>query len=214
MFPANNINGIKEQEELLEGSHAIILLFVKPSDDNADNIIRKFNYLHYKSKGYCSIYLVGYSQYPLYQYEDAEEVKGIKQSTWYYSDQCFVEACETLQSRLKNWNYSGEPEMIILQNSSTLPGGRILDFRNYNYIDINYGIQHDYIDSFPRFMERIINACKSETEAAEVIKLANRKRLNCRRIIELAIESDKKLPKPIKKIFKDKAFYKSYRDAA
>ena len=36
MFPANNINGIKEQEELLEGSHAIILLFVKPSDDNAD----------------------------------------------------------------------------------------------------------------------------------------------------------------------------------
>ena len=62
MFPANNINGIKEQEELLEGSHAIILLFVKPSDDNADNIIRKFNYLHYKSKGYCSIYLVGYSK--------------------------------------------------------------------------------------------------------------------------------------------------------
>ena len=50
MYPANNIDGIVEQERMLDGSHAIILLFVKPSDDNADNIIKKFNYLHYKSK--------------------------------------------------------------------------------------------------------------------------------------------------------------------
>ena len=151
---------------------------------------------------------------PFCQYKDAEEVKGINQTKWYYSDQCFVETCDMLKKRLKNWSYSGEPEMIILQNSSALPGGKILDFRNYNYIDINYGIQHNYIDSFPRFMERIINACKSETEATNVVRLANCKRLSCRKIIELAIESDKKLPKPIKKILKDKAFYKSYRDAA
>ena len=40
MYPVNNISGIKEQESRLEGSHAIILLFVKPSDDNADSIIK------------------------------------------------------------------------------------------------------------------------------------------------------------------------------
>ena len=63
MYPINNIHSIKYQESQLEGNHAILLLFVKPSDDNAESIIKKFNYLHYKSKKYCSIYLIGYSPY-------------------------------------------------------------------------------------------------------------------------------------------------------
>lgn len=160
MYPVNNISGIQEQESRLEGSHAIILLFVKPSDDNADSIIKKFNYLHYRSKQYCSIYLVGYSQYFYEKYTDAQQVGGIDNTTWYYSDQCFIEVCEQLEKRLKHWTYSGEPEMIILQNSSSLVDGKLLDFRFYNYIDTNYGIQKGYIDSFPRFMERMINACR------------------------------------------------------
>ena len=65
MYPINNILGIEEQERQIDGSHAVILLFVKPSDPNADEIISNINYLHHRSKGYCSIYLVGYSQYPL-----------------------------------------------------------------------------------------------------------------------------------------------------
>ena len=214
MYPVNNIGGIKEQESQLDGSHAIILLFVKPSDDNADSIIKKFNYLHYRSKQYCSIYLVGYSQYFCEKYTDAQKVTGIDNTTWYYSDQCFIEVCEQLKKRLKHWMYSGEPEMIVLQNSSSLAGGKLLDFRFYNYIDINYGIQKGYIDSFPRFMERIINACRSETDARTVINLATRKRLNSRKIIEIALEADTKLPAPIKKIISDKAFFKSYKGAA
>ena len=214
MYPVNNISGIKEQESRLEGSHAIILLFVKPSDDNADSIIKKFNYLHYRSKQYCSIYLVGYSQYFYEKYMDAQQVGGIDNTTWYYSDQCFIEVCEQLEKRLKHWTYSGEPEMIILQNSSSLVDGKLLDFRFYNYIDINYGIQKGYIDSFPRFMERRINACRYETDAQAVIDIANRKRLNSRKIIELALEADTKLPAPIRKIIADKAFFKSYKGAA
>lgn len=214
MYPVNNIDGIVDQERQSEGSHAIILLFVKPSDDNADSIIKKFNYLHYKSKQYCSIYLIGYSQYFYEKYMDAQDVMGINQTTWQYSDQCFIEVCEQLEKRLKNWTYSGEPEMIILQNSSTLSGGSIMDFRNYNYIDINYGISKGYIDSFPRFMERIINAYRSETEARAVVNQANRKRLSGRRIIEKAIEADTKLPSPIKDIINDKWFFKSYKAAA
>ena len=104
--------------------------------------------------------------------------------------------------------------MIILQNSSSLVDGKLLDFRFYNYIDINYGIQKGYIDSFPRFMERMINACRYETDAQAVINIANRKRLNSRKIIELALEADTKLPAPIRKIIADKAFFKSYKGAA
>lgn len=214
MYPVNNISGIQKQESELEGSHAIILLFVKPSDDNADSIIKKFNYLHYRSKQYCSIYLVGYSQYFYEKYTDAQEIAGIDNTTWHYSDQCFIEVCEQLEKRLKHWTYSGEPEMIILQNSSSFTDGKLLDFRFYNYIDINYGIQKGYIDSFPRFMERMINACRSETDAQAVINTANKKRLNSRKIVQLALEADTKLPAPIRKIIGDKAFFKSYKGAA
>lgn len=104
--------------------------------------------------------------------------------------------------------------MIVLQNSSSLAGGKLLDFRFYNYIDINYGMQKGYIDSFPRFMERIITACRSETEAQAVVSSANRKRFSNRRLIELALEADTKIPAPIKKIIADKAFFKSYKGTA
>ena len=214
MYPVNNIDGIKMQEEELEGSHAIILLFVKPSDDNADSIIKKFNYLHYKSKEYCSIYLIGYSQYFYEKYTDAQDIPGTDNTMWQYSDQCFIEVCEQLERRLKHWTYSGEPELIILQNSSSYENGATLDFRNYHYIDINYGIEKGYIDSFPRFMERIIKACRSETDARSVVSLANRKRLNGRTIIEKAIESNSRIPAPVKDIIRDVNFFKTYRGAA
>ena len=63
-------------------------------------------------------------------------------------------------------------------------------------------------------MERIINACRSETEAQAVVNQANRKRLSGRRIIEKAIAADTKLPSPIKDIINDKWFFKSYKAAA
>ena len=214
MYPVNDIKGILEQEKELEGSHAIILLFVKPSDENADNIIKKFNYLHYRSKSYCSIYLVGYSLDFFEKYHDTQMVVGVNNTTWYYSDECFVDVCEQLGNRLKHWRYCGEPEMIILQNSSTFEGGCTLDFRHYHYIDINYGIEQGYIDSFARFMERIIDACRSEVDASAAIVVANRRRLNGRKIIEMAIQECPRLPSPVKRILKDKLFFKSAKTAA
>ena len=211
MYPANNIDGIVEQERMLDGSHAIILLFVKPSDDNADNIIKKFNYLHYKSKKFCSIYLVGYSIYSNEAYFDWNPIVGVNNTTWYYSDECFIEVCEQLGRRLKKWYYSGEPEMIILQNSSTYENGCIMDFRNYHYIDINYGVSKGYIESFARFMERLLVACKKEVMASQVVSAANKQRLNGRKIIEEAIGMCPRLPLHVKKILKDKVFFKSYK---
>lgn len=214
MYPVNNINGIEEQEREIEGSHAVILLFVKPSDPNSKEIIGNINYLHHRSRGYCSIYLIGYSREMYGVYPDVQTLDGINHESWQYSDQCFIEVCDQLEKRLKNWVYSGEPEMILLQNSSTFDGGKLLDFRNYNYIDINYGIRKDYIDSFQRFMERIIRACRCETEANRVIAAANRKRVSWRKILEKAMEYDSRLPAPIKDIISNKVFFKTYRDNA
>ncbi len=141
MYPINDLQGIRNQEAQLEGNHVVILMLVKPSDTGADEYIKKFNYLHYRSKQYCSIYLLGYSQDFYGKYKDITTVKGIGNQEWQYSDECFSEVCDELQSRLSNWQYSGEPEMIILQNSSASASNRYLNFTNYNYIDINYGIK-------------------------------------------------------------------------
>ncbi len=211
MYPMNNLQEIYNQESQIEGNHVVVLLLVKPSDSGADEYIKKFNYLHYRSKRYCSIYLLGYSQDFGGKYTDVLSVQGVNKQEWQYSDQCFTEACDELQDRLSNWRYSGEPEMIILQNSSASDPRKCLNFSNYNYIDINYGIEKEYIDSFPRFMERLIEACKKEVSAIDAVSSANRKRISPRKVVEFAIEECPHLPKSIKKIFNDKMFYKSYK---
>lgn len=56
MYPINDLQGIRNQESQLEGNHVVILMLVKPSDTGADEYIKQFNYLHYRSKQYCSWY--------------------------------------------------------------------------------------------------------------------------------------------------------------
>ncbi|MBR1762778.1 MAG: hypothetical protein IJ731_05365 [Eubacterium sp.] len=215
MYPINNIEGIEKQEAQFENKHVVILLFVKPSDIGADEYINKINYLHYRSKEYCSIYLVGYSQcFNSDEYKDVQKVRGVDNEEWEYSDKCFSEVCYKLKERLKHWNYSGEPEMIILQNNTSVKRGSSLDFSNYNYIDVNYGIRKQYIDSFSRFMENLIDACQKEVTSYKAIHLANRRKMKPRNVIEFALEECPKLPIPIKKVLKDSLFYKSCRDKA
>ena len=74
-----------------------------------------------------------------------------------------IEVRNNLEKRLKNWRYSGTPELIVLQNKPSAKNP--LDFSSYNYIDIDYGLEHQYIDSISRFMERLIRACESEVIA-------------------------------------------------
>lgn len=211
MFPVFNLEGIKEQESMLEENHVIILFLVKPSDKGADDYFKQFNYYHYRSGKYCSIYVLGCSQNFNGKYLDVVSVVGVDNQEWQYSDQCFAEACDELKQRLSNWRYSGEPELIIFQNSSASYPGRYLDFSNYDYIDINYGITKEYIDSFPRFMERLLEACKKEVTADEAVGRSNRKRIRLRKVIEYTLESCPKLPKPVKRILNDRLFFKTYK---
>ena len=211
MFPINNIEGIEKQEQKIEGNHVVALLLIKPSDNNADEIISNFNYYHHLSEKYCSIYLLGYSPNFCEKYPDVVKITGVNKQEWEYSDKCFIEACNELRKRLKHWKYSGEPELIILQNSSATNPRYYLNFANYVYIDINYGISKKYIDSFPRFMERFTEACKSEVSALKVISKEERKRIKPRRIIEVTLEHIPKLPKPIVFILNDHLFLKTYK---
>ena len=64
---------------------------------------------------------------------------------WYFSNKTFVEFKNNLERRIK-WEYSGETEILILQNN---PGGTDpLNFSNYVAIDVNKGLREGYIDSF------------------------------------------------------------------
>ena len=79
MYPINDIDGIEEQERHIDGNHVIILLFVKPSDVRADEILNQINYLHHKEKGYCSICLIGYAHKSCNTYPDTQIVSGINE---------------------------------------------------------------------------------------------------------------------------------------
>lgn len=207
MYPIYDFKGIEEIERNIEEQHVVVLLIVKPQDENADEFINNINYWHRLSGKYCSIYMLGYSESFSGRYIDAKEVIGINNEKWEYSDTCFIEVRENLEKRLKNWSYSGTPELIVLQNnpSSSNP----LDFSSYNYIDINYGLEKEYIDSIARFMERLIRVCESEVTSSKAIRLANRRRINKRTVIESAIESCDRLPASVRRIMNDKLFFKT-----
>ena len=125
---------------------------------------------------------------------------------WFFSMKAFNEFKEKLQSRI-NWSYSGETEVLILQNN---PGQEnSLNFQNYVAIDINKGIRDGYLDSFQRFMESLIRSSKTNVTSKKVITDVRRKRIQVGDVLMCAIDDSKKVPTPIKKIIKDRLFYRS-----
>lgn len=56
MFAVNTYEEIEKREKELNKKHIVILMFVRPSLPNSNNIINEFEYIHYNSCEYCSIY--------------------------------------------------------------------------------------------------------------------------------------------------------------
>src|SRR5699024_9495879 len=50
-----------DHERFVENQEIVVLLFVKPTNQDAMDIVQEFEYIHYNSSKYCSIYAVGYS---------------------------------------------------------------------------------------------------------------------------------------------------------
>lgn len=136
--------------------------------------------------------------------EFSYKVSGVNGEEWYFSDKAFIDFKNKLEDRL-NWTYSGENEIIVLQ--SNINGRQILNFENYVAININEGLRKEYICSYSMFMESLIRHSKSEVTASKAIKKVYRFRK--RHIIEMAIEDNHNIPEPVKKILKNKIFFRT-----
>ena len=203
MFAACTYEEIEKRERMVESKEIVVLLFVKPNDKD---VLQEFEYIHYNSAKYCSVYAIGYTndfdKANLPSFRKVDCYMGID---WYYSTKAFVDFKEKLQQRI-NWKYSGETEILVLQNN---PGAKeILNFSNYVSIDVYKGIREGYIDSFQRFMESLVRSSKKEVTAKGAIKDICNSRISVKGILSDAIDDCKKVPTPVKKILKDRLFYR------
>lgn len=205
MFAINTYEEIEQRQRKNGDKQIVILLFVRPSAPGAKEIIEEFDYIHYNSARYCSIYAVGYSNDFLKANDRSyKRVTNIEGNEWYFRNAEFVKFKNNLEHRIQ-WKYSGENELIILQSNPE--GHQILNFQNYVAIDINCGIRNGYIDSFQRFMEALIRSSKSEVTAKEAVTQTRKARYSIKNIAANAIDGCKKIPIPVKTILRDRLFY-------
>ena len=61
MFAANTYDEIIRCEKEVENLEIVVLLFVRPTNQAALDIIREFDYIHYNSGKYCSVYVVKFT---------------------------------------------------------------------------------------------------------------------------------------------------------
>lgn len=206
MFAVSTYDEVVKYERCIENKEIVVFLFVRPTNQDAIEIIQEFEYIYYNSAKYCSIYAIGYSNDPHKQVDrHYRKVSEIINHDWYFSSKAFVEFKNNLERRIK-WDYSGETEILILQNN---PGGKeSLNFSNYVAIDVNKGLREGYIDSFQRFMESLIRSARSKVTAKEAASDLRKSYLSIRDTISEAIEDSKKIPDPAKQIIKDRLFYR------
>lgn len=206
MFAASTYDEVVKNEQCIENKEIVVFLFVKPTNQDAVDIIREFEYIYYNSAKYCSIYAIGYSNDPQKQADrHYRKVSEIINTDWYFSSKAFVEFKNNLERRIK-WEYSGETEVLILQNN---PGEKDpLNFSNYVAVDVNKGLREGYIDSFQRFMESLIRSARSKVTAKEAASDLRKSHISIKDAISDAIEGSKRIPSPAKKIIKDRLFYR------
>ena len=204
MFAASTYEEIESIEREVENLEIVVFLFARAIDRE---YLKEFEYIHYNSARYCSIYAIGYTDDPYKQKENGYKlVKDVFDNNWYFSMKAYVDFKNKLEQRI-NWKYSGEPEILILQNN---PYGREpLNFHNYVAINIPKGVHEGYIDSFQSFMESLVRSAKKYVTAKDVANGIARNHLSVKKIIVGSIEDCKKVPKPIKDIIKDRLFYRS-----
>lgn len=195
MFAASTYEEIERIESQVENMEIVVFLFARPTEEK---ILKEFEYIHYNSAKYCSIYAIGYTDdFAKAEDQTYRKVDAMMQRDWYFSTKAFTEFKEKLQDRIR-WNYSGETEVLVLQNN---PGQKnVLNFQNYVAINVNKGIREEYIDSFQSFMESLIRSSKRRVTAKEAIRDVRNSRISVKDILAGAIDDCKKVPTPVKEI--------------
>ena len=206
MFAASTYDEIESIEKRKENLEIVVLLFVKPNTQYERDIIREFEYIHYNAGKYCTVFAIGYTKdFCNPDDKTKRRIEDVINGDWYFCMQDYVEFKNKLEGRIK-WEYSGETEILILQNNPM--GNHSLNFTNYVAINVNKGIREGYIDSFQRFMESLIRCSRKEVTAKGVICAVRKHQICLSGIISEAIDDCKKIPSPVKKIIKDRLFYR------
>ena len=210
MFAVSTYEEIIEKEKQVENQEIVVFLFVKPNSPNEYNIIKEFEYIHYNSSEFCSIYAIGYTNdseaLRVGTYKRIEHLLG---TDWFFSAKEFVEFKNMLEQRIK-WRYSGETEILILQNN---PGKQDpLNFQNYVAIDVNKGLKEGYMDSFQAFMESLVRSSRNNVTTKHLTKDLRKSRISIKDIVCSSIEESKNVPISVKRIIKNRIFYKTTRN--
>lgn len=58
MFAASTYEEIERIESQVENTEIVVFLFARPTEEK---ILKEFEYIHYNSAKYCSIYAIGYT---------------------------------------------------------------------------------------------------------------------------------------------------------
>ena len=206
MFAVSRYDQIEQLEKEKKHNHLIMVLLVRPSKDIAKEIITDFDYLHYRLGTSIAVYAAGYTNDFDHAYEaNYCEVTKCNGSTWYYSAKDFDDFRNNLTKRLKLWEYSGDIELLVFQGSVLEDNG--FDFRNYIALNLSYGLRHGFISSFSNFMENVIGYTERALNQKTDMLTPNGK-LKIRPIIEAAIDNCNDTPISVKKITKNRHFYK------
>lgn len=207
MFAVGTYDEIMKHEREKMFSEVVVFLFVKPTTKEALDIIREFEYIHFNSGMSCSVYAIGYSNdfakrndrsYRKIEVEDLLE--------WFFSNKAFVEFKQELERRI-NWEYSGEIDILVLQNN---PGhSNCLNFKNYVAVNINRGLRQKYIDSFQQFMEELIRVCTRHEEDLDFSATNNAVKISVKTVVSHALNQCISESISLKDVIADRIFYKS-----
>lgn len=92
MFAACTYEEIENRERNVENKEIVVFLFVRPSCKDAMDIVREFDYIHYNSGEFCSIYAIGYTNDFNKAYDKHLQKVNIEvNSEWYFSTKVFTE---------------------------------------------------------------------------------------------------------------------------
>lgn len=203
MFATTTYEEIIKHERQIENKEIVVFLFAKSTDID---VLNEFEYIHYNSARYCTIYAIGYTDDFTKKNDGTYKKVDIPmQNDWYFSVKAFVDFKNKLEDRI-NWKYSGETEMLILQNKPDQSNP--LDFNNYVAIDVYKGIKEGYMDSFQRFMESLVRSARKNVTAKDAINDIRKSRISVKKIITESIDDCKRIPTPCKDIIKDRLFYR------
>lgn len=89
MFAASTYEEIERIESQVENMEIVVFLFARPTEEK---ILKEFEYIHYNSAKYCSIYAIGYTDdFAKAEDQTYRKVDAMMQRDWYFSTKAFTE---------------------------------------------------------------------------------------------------------------------------